>query len=48
VAVRNGVVVAAAPIAAWAVGRSERRVAGHYRAKGAGFREVPRQAGCEH
>lgn len=40
VAVRNGVVIDAAPIAGWAIDRSERAVADYYRAKGATFREV--------
>lgn len=35
--VEAGVVVEAAPIARWAVGRDERRVANYYRRKGATF-----------
>lgn len=37
IAVRDGVVVDAAPIARWAIGKSERRVADYYRRKGAVF-----------
>lgn len=37
VIVRNGVVVDAAPIARWAVGKDERFVANFYRRKGAVF-----------
>jgi Domain of unknown function (DUF4326) len=40
-AVEGGVVVAAPPIARWAVGRPEREVAGYYRRRGAEFRECP-------
>jgi hypothetical protein len=37
IVVRDGRVVDAAPIARWAVGRPERRVADYYRRKGAQF-----------
>lgn len=37
VAVRDGVVVDAAPIARWAVGKPEEQVAAYYRRKGATF-----------
>jgi hypothetical protein len=39
-AVRDGRVVAAAPIARKAIGKPEREVAAYYRAQGAVFREV--------
>lgn len=37
VVVRDGVVVDAAPIARWAVGQDERKVAAWFRARGARF-----------
>lgn len=37
IAVADGVVVDAAPIARWAIGKDERRVAEFYRRKGAEF-----------
>ena len=40
-AVRDGRVVDAPPIARWAVGKPEGEVAGYYRARGARFRTVP-------
>lgn len=39
--VRGGVVVDAAPIARWAVGKSEVEVAAYYRRKGAVFVRLP-------
>lgn len=39
--VSQGRVVEAAPIARWALGRSERAVAGFYRGKGATFVRLP-------
>lgn len=38
--VEGGVVVDAAPIARWTVGKSERYVADHYRCRGATFLRV--------
>lgn len=38
--VSGGMIVEAAPIARWAVGRGEREVAGYYRRRGAIFRAV--------
>lgn len=40
VAVLNGTVVEAAPIARWAVGKDERYVADYYRKKGAVFQRL--------
>jgi len=37
----DGKIIAAAPIAAWTVGRSERDVAAYFRRRGAKFRDVP-------
>jgi hypothetical protein len=39
--ITNGRVSDAPPIARWAIGQDERRVAGFYRAKGAVFRDLP-------
>jgi hypothetical protein len=41
-AIKNGVCVAAPPIAYWAIGRDERKVAAYYRSKGATFRPLDR------
>lgn len=41
ICIRDGIVVMAAPIAKWAVGRPERPVAAYYRKIGATFRDVP-------
>lgn len=40
---RAGIVVSAAPIARWAVGRRERVVADYYREQGATFERLPQQ-----
>ncbi|GAA0853560.1 hypothetical protein GCM10009525_83520 [Streptosporangium amethystogenes subsp. fukuiense] len=40
-AVRDGRVVDAAPIARWSIGKDERQVADFYRRKGAEFRPLP-------
>jgi hypothetical protein len=37
----DGKIIAAAPIAGWTVGRSERDVAAYFRRRGAVFRDVP-------
>lgn len=41
-AVANGRVVDAAPIARWSIGRPEREVATYYRQRGAVFEPLPR------
>ncbi|MFC4006662.1 hypothetical protein ACFOY2_05480 [Nonomuraea purpurea] len=41
IVVRDGRVVDAAPIARWAVGKPEQRVADHFRSKGAEFVPLP-------
>ena len=38
--IADGCVTEAPPIARWAIGRDERKVAAHYRAQGAVFREL--------
>ena len=38
---RDGKVVDAPPVARWAIGRSERDVAGYLRRRGAVFRDLP-------
>ncbi|MFF0864139.1 hypothetical protein ACFYUV_20440 [Nonomuraea sp. NPDC003560] len=40
IVVRDGRVVDAAPIARWAIGKPEQRVADYYRRKGAEFAEL--------
>jgi len=40
-AARDGLVVDAAPIARWSIGKPEQQVADYYRRKGAEFRPLP-------
>ncbi|MFI7468174.1 hypothetical protein [Nonomuraea sp. NPDC049646] len=40
---RGGLVVDAAPIARWTVGKPERQVADHFRRKGAQFARLPNE-----
>ena len=43
IAVRDGIVVDAAPIARWAIGKPEGYVAGYYRRKGAVFQRLDQE-----